>query len=96
MSQQTQVGRTATTIHRNGQGQTQVIYHSTPVVSFNDKFVVLQNHGWFTATTKTRMNQASHQFGLGFDVFQKNWDWYVGLPDGTTTEYVEGMSFPRN
>ena len=77
MAQQSQIGKTATTIHTTEQGQTQVIYHSTPVVSFNHKLIILNHGGWMTNTTRTRMNQASNQFNLGYTVFQKDWNWYV-------------------
>ena len=94
MAQLSQVGRGATTIHTTKEGQTQVIYHSTPVVSFNRKLIILNHGGWMTSTTKNRMNQASNQFGLGYRVFQKAFDWYVGfngetIPfDGRTLELV--------
>lgn len=77
MAQQSQVGKTATTIHTTKEGQTQVIYHSTAVVSFNHKIIVLNHGGWMTPTTKTRMNQASNQFRLEYHVYQDNYTWYV-------------------
>jgi hypothetical protein len=54
-----------------------VAYHNTFVVCASDKTIVLNTGGWFTVTTKTRMNQASNQFGLGYRVFQKDFRWYV-------------------
>ena len=76
MANMQQVGRHATTINSNG-GTTEIVYHWTPVVSFNSKTITLYTGGWATVTTKTRMNQASNQFGLGYRVFQKNYDWFV-------------------
>ena len=77
MGQQTKVGRTATTVHTTEEGQTQVIYHSTAVVNFTDKRIILNHGGWMSATTKTRMNQASVQYRLGYHVYQSDFDWYV-------------------
>jgi hypothetical protein len=51
--------------------RTQVWYHSTCVVEFDKDVIKLCTGGWRTATTKTRMNQASNQFGLGYSVYQK-------------------------
>ena len=48
--------------------------------------IVLNTGGYFTATTKTRMNQASRQFNLGFLVFQEDFKWYVDV-DGHTLEF---------
>lgn len=62
---------------RSEDGYTIIRYHDTDVVKFNDNEVVLQTGGWFTMTTKTRMNQASNQFGLGYTVYQKNHTWYA-------------------
>jgi hypothetical protein len=56
-----------------------VIYHGTKVFSFNPETgaVTLDTGGWFTATTKRRMNQAAAAFGLDFYVFQRKWSWFV-------------------
>jgi len=76
MAQQSEVGRTATTIANVGD-YTVVTYHQTAVVKFNNREVILNSGGWWTMTTKTRMNQASHQFGLGFSVSQRGGEWFV-------------------
>lgn len=59
---------------------THVTYHSTDVVVFDDLSVKLDNGGYWTATTKTRMNQAANQFGLGFQVYQYKKQWFVDTP----------------
>jgi len=74
MSQQYKLGKLHTTVTRQGES-TIVTFHTTPVVTFGGKKVTLDTGGWFTPTTKTRMNQASRQFGLGFSVFQKKGKW---------------------
>ena len=76
MGQQHRVSGVATSIKTHGKN-TQVIYRGTVVVSFSNKLITLNTGGWMTATTKTRMNQASSQFGLGYRVFQKNFEWFV-------------------
>lgn len=93
MSQQTRLGRTATSVFTED-GWTKIIYHSTVVVKFNDSAVVLNSGGWKTATTKTRMNQAGNQFSLGYNVFQKDYEWFVRLADGSVIDYQEDMSIP--
>ena len=70
-----------------------VTYHSTNIVAWKDGKVTLNSGGWETVTTKRKMNQASHQFCLGFGVFQKNYDWFVDLPNGETVPFVDGMTF---
>lgn len=59
-------------------------YQLTDVASVeNDKKVHLNTGGWFTRTTKVRMNQFSNHFCNGrFFVYQKNHCWFVRLADG--------------
>lgn len=76
MSQLWKVGKHKTRI-RDEEGYKKVKYWNTDVVAFKTGHIKLKTGGWFTPTTKTRMNQASRQYGLGFDVFQKKHQWYV-------------------
>ena len=72
-----------------------VTYHQTNIVSWEDGKITLRSGGWESVTTKRKMNQASHQFALGFGVFQRNWEWFVDLPNGETISFVDGMTFER-
>jgi hypothetical protein len=68
---------------------TVVKYHATEVAAAarNDLRlkVVLNPGGWFTVTTKLRMNQFATEYGLPFSVYQKDYSWYVAV-DGDTYE----------
>ena len=59
---------------------THVTFHSTDVVTFDDLTVKLDNGGYWTATTKVRMNQVANEFGLGFQVYQHKGVWFVDTP----------------
>lgn len=72
----------ATTVRCDDKGLS-VIYHATEVVKTTKDMIILNTGGWKTATTKARMNQASNQFGLGYQVYQKNHQWYINY-DGQT------------
>lgn len=76
MGQTRKLGTTATSV-RSENGATHVRYHQTDVVSFNAHTITLRTGGWKTATTKSRMNQAAHQFGLKYGVSQRKGQWYV-------------------
>ena len=54
-------------------------YHNTAVAQWDtaQKDVTLYTGGWFTPTTKKRMNQFSDMFNLGFQVFQDKGEWFV-------------------
>ena len=93
MAQTHQVrGRATTTYFEDG--MTTVRYHACPVVRFNEKCIVLRNDGWYTLTTKTRMNQASHQYGLGYYVWQKDFTWFVDYK-GESLRFTDGMVLTR-
>jgi len=76
MSQQYKIGTHKTNIFED-ENFTYVIYHSTAVVKYDFDKIILNTGGWRTSTTKTRMNQSSNQFNLGFQVYQKDFDWFV-------------------
>ena len=71
-----------------------VTLHDTAVVMFDrtNNIVYLSSGGWHTATTKQRINQASKEYNLRYQVFQKNWDWYVALPNGSTVDFTDNMA----
>lgn len=72
-----------------------VTYHSTNIVSWKDNKVTLNSDGWETVTTKRKMNQASKMFCLGYSVFQKDFEWFVNLPNGETVPFKDNMTFER-
>lgn len=80
----------ATTIGNNN-----VTYHSTVIVSWTDYEITLNTGGWFTATTKKKMNQAARQFNLGYYVYQKNRDWFIFVGDRTIPFDNEKVTFQR-
>jgi len=93
MARQNAVGTHATTISTDD-GVTFVCYHETDVVQFGSHTIVLDSGGWRTVTTKLRMNQTSQQFDLGFQVYQKNFEWFVDH-QGKTIAFADGMVLTR-
>ena len=79
----------------NCDGATRVVFHRTTVVGFDSDTITLNSDGWQTVTTKRRMNQASEYYGLEFQVYQKDFIWYV-LWKGETLEYYDGMTLNRH
>lgn len=72
-----------------------VVYASTLIVDKVGDSITLDSGGWQTVTTKRKMNQASRQFALGYSVYQRNYKWFVDLPNGATVPFEDGMSFNR-
>ena len=64
------------------------------LVKFNHEKIILNSNGWATATTKSRMNQTSNQFDLGYQVFQKDYAWYVDF-NGKSHDFFDGITLDR-
>jgi hypothetical protein len=69
------------TVIGSDNGYEYVQYHRTKVVKWNEREIILDSGGWFSPTTKNRMNQTSSQFKLGFSVYQKKGQWFVFYKD---------------
>ena len=72
-----------------------VIYTNTNIVDWDEDSIKLNSDGWQTVTTKKKMNQTSEMFGLDFQVFQKDFDWFVRLPNGSIVDYCDGLEISR-
>ena len=92
-AQQHQLGKGNTTVSTQD-GITRVTFHQTVVVAFNAEKIILDSGGLLTATTKTRMNQASNQFEFGYQVFQQRGDWFIFYKD-ETVPFKDGIVLPR-
>ena len=91
MSQQQTVGTHKTTVARDN-NVLMVTYHNTVVVKVVDnRYVTLNTGGWYTTTTKRRMNQASLQYSLGYVVYQADFVWYVSIGD-EIEPYYDGIT----
>jgi hypothetical protein len=94
MAQQHRLGKGNTTVSADANGLMVVTFHSTQVVKFNDKIIVLNSGGYHTATTKTRINQASSQFNLEYSVSQRDYSWYVTFK-GKEIDFTDNMTLKR-
>lgn len=55
--------------------------YDTEIVRFDQNVIVLDSGGYFTKTTKNRINEVSREFDLGIYVSQKGGNWYVEVGD---------------
>jgi hypothetical protein len=87
MPQQYKIGKYNTTV-RMEDNTTIVTLYNTDIVKVSYDSIILNTGGWDTPTTKTRMNQTSNQFNLGFRVYQKNYSWFVDY-NGETLQFSD-------
>jgi hypothetical protein len=94
MSRNDTVGTHRTTVTQR-EGVLIVTYHATAVVVASPSIIRLDTGGYFTRTTKVRMNQASVQFDLGYKVYQNRGSWFVDT-NGTTIPFDgDSVEFAR-
>ena len=63
-----------------------VNYRGTDVFTLKDNKVILKTGGWFTQTTKDRMNQALDEYGIGGEIKSIKGTWYY-IKNGEKTEF---------
>lgn len=85
----------ATEIRQDEYNRLHVYYHETCVASIGKDYVCLNSKGYRTATTKLRMNQALNQFCRSeWQVYQKNFEWFVQHKNGEIREFHDGIVLP--
>ena len=72
-----------------------VFLHGNKIAEVSDNFIKLFDGGWQSNTTKSRLNAILSEHGIaGEGVFQKNYQWFIRLYNGTeffVTEFRSGM-----
>ena len=76
--------------------QSKVFLHGNHIATVTDDALTLYSGGgWFTNTTKSRLNALINEFcdGTKTGIFQKNFNWFVRA-FGNVTPFVDGISIP--
>ena len=72
-----------------------VYLHGNKIAEVGDDYIRLFDGGWQSNTTKSRINAIMTEHGIaGEGVFQKNYQWFIRLYNGTeffVTEFRSGM-----
>ena len=87
--------KTANTRVETVEGLSSVYLHNNLIAEITDDSIKLYDGGWQSVTTKSRLNAILSEHGVtGEGVFQKNFEWFIRLWNGTeffTTEFRSGM-----
>ena len=75
-----------------------VYLHGNHIATYNyaNRELALYDGGWQSNTTKSRLNALCNEFATGFNVFQKNWDWFVSDFSGTVKNFCDGIIVDYN
>ena len=72
----------------------EVYLHGNHIATVTDNDLTLYSGGgWFTNTTKSRLNALIQEFSFKGGIFQKNFNWYVNMFK-TVTPFHEGITLP--
>ena len=85
-----------TTVHFNEEtGESIVRLHGNKIAVVSDNDMTIFDGGYQSKTTKSRLNAILSEHGIaGECVFQKDYQWFIRLYNGTeffTTEFRNGM-----
>ena len=87
--------KTANTRVETVDGVSFVYLHNNLIAEVDDDSMKLYDGGWQSNTTKSRLNAILSEHGVtGEGVFQKNFEWFIRLWNGTeffTTDFRSGM-----
>ena len=75
--------------------ESKVYLHGNHIADVADNYIRIYDGGWQSNTTKSRINAILGEHGIaGEGVFQKNYQWFIRLYNGTeffVTEFRNGM-----
>ncbi len=77
--------------HENGD-QGGVVYRNTEIVRWDGDTVTLSSGGWASVATRHKMNQAAKQFAKRYEVFQREYVWYVKDREGNVQKFHDGIT----
>ena len=70
----------------------EVFLHGNLIAKIGEGWIQLFDGGWQSNTTKSRLNAILSENGLpGENVFQKNFEWFVSVPNDGAIPFFSGM-----
>ena len=78
--------------------ESRVMLHGNHIATYNHtlKELELFDGGWQSNTTKSRLNALCAEFAMGFNVFQKNFNWFISDFSGTAKPFFDGAIVDYN
>ena len=69
-----------------------IVLHRTAIAVYdhNTQALKLNTGGWYSVTTKSRLNAILDQLITGARVYQKAFDWYLSY-NNSTHDFMDGM-----
>ena len=78
--------------YEQGNCISRVYLHGNKIAEVGDTWMRIFDGGWQSNTTKSRLNALLSAHGIsGEGVFQKNFDWFFRMSDGSAVPFFSGM-----
>ena len=82
-----------TTLETDWQNNPCVVLHSTRIATYTDAGLRVNSGGWWTSTTKDRLNKALAAAGLPYRVCQESYNWYIwNIETGEKAPFRDGTT----
>ena len=75
--------------YEQGNCISRVYLHGNKIAEVGDTWMCVFDGGWKSNTTKSRLNALLSVQGIG--VFQKNYNWFFSMSDGSVIPFSSGM-----
>lgn len=71
--------------------------HGNLIARLGSDYVCLRSAGWYSNTTKSRLNAILRGLGLQYYIYQSNYRWYVrNITTGSVDTFHDGYTIERN
>ena len=71
-----------------------IFYHDTAIASiWGYGKLKIDNGGWWSKTTKKRINAVLSALGLPYSIYQANWQWYLSDREGITYPFKNETNY---
>ena len=78
--------------YEQGNCISRVYLHGNKIAEVGDTWMCVFDGGWQSNTTKSRLNALLSAHGIGGEgVFQKNYNWFFSMSDGSVIPFFSGM-----
>ncbi len=76
--------------HTNATGDYCIRFHDTDILTFSNDTVTLENGGYYTKTTKDRMNE---YLPKRYHIYQKDFEWYIHDSVNSTSTKNQSVAY---
>jgi hypothetical protein len=75
----------------------ELLYHGYPIAIWDKEYITIWNHGYYTLTTKRRLNDLFIYLDAPYYIYQSSFQWFIRNVDtGALMPYVHRIKLSRH